>query len=92
LTLKETSLGLHVLVSDLDLMTHLRPAFKNRLWFELVRPGFSPDTEARLLEQAKKLGIRPVASLGVHYAKEVEDRFRDLPAALVNAKLFLCAG
>jgi DNA polymerase III alpha subunit len=125
-TLKENSHGLIVLASNLNLLGTIKPAYGNRLYLEIVRPGFDEATVRQLCDDArKKLGVKPVASLGVHFATEarasvgrllaavrqggtvdgnalqvfgepgnsladaieVEDRFRDLTEALVNADL-----
>jgi DNA-directed DNA polymerase III PolC len=66
--LTDQSDGLHVLVDDAGMATHLREALGDRLWLEIVRPGRSPRQEKELLACGRRLGIRPVATSAVHLA------------------------
>ncbi|MFO0843749.1 MAG: PHP domain-containing protein [Gemmataceae bacterium] len=57
--------GLHVLTADPELAEQLHGAFRDRLWLEVIRPG-CPPKERKLLDCAKRLGVRLVASTAAH--------------------------
>jgi DNA-directed DNA polymerase III PolC len=87
--LRENAEGLHILAGDLALAQQLREAFGARLWLEVVRPGpgnrsrhGSERREQELLEGARRLGLRPIASTAAHFATaEGYPAFRLITAA-----------
>jgi DNA-directed DNA polymerase III PolC len=77
--LVDNAAGLHLLVDDLGLARQLREAFGNRLWLEIVRPGpgnrerrRNAERERVLLEEGRRLGLRPLASSAAHFATAAE--------------------
>jgi DNA-directed DNA polymerase III PolC len=70
----ENAGGLHVLVDDVVLAERLREAFGRRLWLEVIRPRSENGMgyEQQLLECARRLGVRTVASTAAHFATPEE--------------------
>jgi hypothetical protein len=81
--LAENNDGLQVLCDDPFLLKPpLTDAYKGRLWLEIVRPGKSEASENALLGTGARLGLKPVASLGVRFATAASHADYRLAAAI----------
>jgi hypothetical protein len=60
--------GLGVLVDDEVMLKALHEPLRGRLWLDLERPAPPGRRERDLLDDAKRVGVRPVASVAAHFA------------------------
>lgn len=83
--------GLHLLIDEPTLAEALLPAYRGRLWLEIVRPdprGADGRHEAALLDCGRRLGLRPVASIAARLgAGDEYPAFRLVTAARQNRLL-----